>query len=582
MLRIFLYKNVILNRTYDNVFSLGLKDNKSILERYLETKEPLIITCEDAYYENTGRLIFDYQVHYSANIYDYNYMKIELYDKNYLGQDVLILTRYCFINSIEMKNAVVYVDYEEDIWSSYSDKIHAINESYLERSRVSNYDDFLITLKSLPKEYDGNNKLEIVKLSNHTKVQIILEIQEYVLNTQGQTTGRWSSFRQYAKNRTTLDSIEFQEGDQYFFYNDALEEIQKKILPAVSLSYLGFWNSTTGLVPGVTNFVIGNIYILPANFDIISNHSTQLNQGVKFIKHQTYGINGEIIDITGVLFNLGYEVSKDIFSASVANNYKNLGIGVLGNYIDIQNNGTSLTFTVSILIDNFSIHLYLNVLNQYIEITDDFIIQVPYSVITSEELAQQKVALQMKNLNYNYSKQKMQYKIVQGLADTAIGAFQMYSKEYGKGAQNEVGGMYNVFTGIEEQKRMTEENALVNSPIYSYNRGTFTNNSHMFNAKNGITLTRINSDNDDFVKKFINNFGYKVYEFVNTTKFNLLDLNGYTQFNTKGINYNVIKFNSIVLTGSFTKEIGEKLSSILTTGIKIWYSETMTEDNYVV
>ena len=41
MLRITLYKNCILNETYQNVISTGLKNGKSVLERYLETLSQL-------------------------------------------------------------------------------------------------------------------------------------------------------------------------------------------------------------------------------------------------------------------------------------------------------------------------------------------------------------------------------------------------------------------------------------------------------------------------------------------------------------------------------------------------------------
>ena len=134
MLKITLYKNCVLNETYQNVFSIAKRNNKTILELYLERLTKYVIECENVYYENSGEIVFDYELiseNVASNIYEYNYMKVEQFDDD----ELLSLERYCFVNSIQIKNGCVYLDYKEDVWSSYIGKVAGINESYLSRTR---------------------------------------------------------------------------------------------------------------------------------------------------------------------------------------------------------------------------------------------------------------------------------------------------------------------------------------------------------------------------------------------------------------------------------------------------------------
>ena len=583
MLLLRLYKGVILNNTYQNVFSLGKIDGKSILEKYLETKDYYDIECPNVYYENKGEFVVDYELfdnNVSNIIYDFNYVKVIEMDEN---KEIQRLIRYCFINSIKVKNGCVYLEYQEDVWSSYSDKIHGITESYLMRSRVFNYEDYLINLKSLPKEYDGNDALNLVQLTTGNTdigwgVQIILECQLYDLHEQGEETTRWSQFYQYGDNNSTT-GVEYRDSYKYFSYDNAIKRLIYKILPAVSISATSAWYPTASGLQYPHKFVIGNIYIVPGWFNLRTQTAQNIqNYGCRIINYTGYNFEGTQYT-GGTLLTINDGV---VYEKIIDNDYKNIGIGLLTNNIQIKNNGTPIKLSISMVHDNFSIHFYMNVLNQCIEITNDFLCDIPYSIITSEELSQHKMTLQMKDLNFNYAVQKLQYKNVEAVGRTAAGAMQIAGYDYAKGLMNEVGGLTDLFTNLEEQKRLKEENALNHAPIYSYNKGTFTNKTNQYNSEHGIILLQVVPDNEEFVKKFINNFGYVVYEFINTEKFELLDLNGYQQFADLGANYNVVRFDSANVYGSFPREISETLDEILETGVKIWYDYQMNEDNYVV
>ena len=579
MLRITLYKNCILNEKYNEVISLGKEtgQTKSILEKYLETLNNETIEIPYVFFENDGQFVFERNI-INNNIYEFNYMKILAFSDT---SDELIWTRYCFIKKITIKHDCVYLDYNEDVWSSYSDKIKLITPSYLIRSRINNYNDFLINLKSIPIDYDGNNNLNIEFLTEETDVQVIVEIQTYELASQGNIkNARFSTFYQYLRNNSTT-GIELQNDSQYMPYSVAINDIVYKLIPAVSLTKISYWNGTSA--SNHENFVIGNIYIVPKEFDLKTNLDITNMWKIDYVSRPNVGISG-------ALTTIGRNFLKDIvYSGNIINDYKNIAVGLISNNIKLPNNGTDIPYTIEMVKDNFSIHFYFNILNQYIEITKEFLCEVPFSILTSEELAQQRMALVLKNQEMDFSKQILQYGIAADFVKTGLGAFNMAVGQglerpsmMSKGAMEEVEGLQGIFTGIEKDLFIKEKKTLINKPIYSYNKGTFVNTSNKINSIKGICVFKINADNSNFVKNFINNFGYIVYEFINTEKFNKIDINGSDYFISNNINYNVIKFEYINLIGSFPKEIADKLEEILTNGVKIWYNENLEEDNYVI
>ena len=126
MLRLTLYKNCILNETYQNVISTALYNGQSVLERYLATLSSYVIPdIDETYYKNNGDLTFDLELINTSNIYEYNYMKVEYFDE----ENVLILKRYCFIQNIRINNDIVILSYSEDVFSSYSNKIKKLRTS---------------------------------------------------------------------------------------------------------------------------------------------------------------------------------------------------------------------------------------------------------------------------------------------------------------------------------------------------------------------------------------------------------------------------------------------------------------------
>ena len=177
-LSITLYKNCILNETYQNVFSLAKRNNKTILDLYLETLQKFTFDIYDAYYENNGEFVVDLSIFNGTtlnSIYDYNYIRISQHDTLYSDPR---LVRYCFVNSIKIKNDLVYLEYKEDIWHSYIDKVAGINESYMSRTRLKSRLSLNEPIE-LPVEYDGNNQLTIYEEIYNSLLYALVEVQLY-------------------------------------------------------------------------------------------------------------------------------------------------------------------------------------------------------------------------------------------------------------------------------------------------------------------------------------------------------------------------------------------------------------------
>lgn len=583
-----LYKNCCLNETYQNVFSLGKDANsKSVLEKYLATLGYYAIDIPNVYYENKDEFVFDQDLISGINhndIYSFNYIKFEEYDDE---TRVIILIRYCFIQKISLKKQCVYLEYTEDVWSSYSDKIAGITESYMSGSRVKNYSNKNISLISLPYEYDGNNELLRTELTTNPNlmVKIIIEVQYYILTQQGEQSVRRSHFFIFS-TYNTAQSL----NTDTFEYHNALGIISTYIIPAVSNSTI-----TDVTLSETYNFVIGKVYLVPFDFSLPADPMQNI---VKFSNDYEIGIEGRLTSfgLWKRIPNTSNIKTSDKFVCkygSVSNNYKNYSIGFYQNNIKVINNGTAISYSIIGCVDQFAIHFYLECMNQIIEITECFICEVPFSIITSEELSQQRIALELKNMNYSHDMINKGFDIAEHTGLAVSGALKagvsVLDLDFARGARNAIAGAEQVWVNsmnlgrdISNMVRLSKEKAFANAPIYSYNKGTFVNNANKLNSIYGVGLFRIDSDNDEFVKKSINNFGYKVYEFIDTTELAKLELNGYSYFNTNNIHYNVVKFENANLYGSFPREIANELNMILINGVKIWYDYTMTEDNYVV
>ena len=332
-----LFKNCMLNDNYQVVFSHGKVNNSvKMFDLYLQSLTKTIFNFDDVYYENEGEIVIERELA-SSDIYDYNYIKFSQYE-----DDVLKFVRYCFVKAIYVKNGCVYIEYKEDIWSSYADKIKGINPSYLCRSRIKSYTNFTPTLKILPKDYEGNEKIEIVpiwSIPSFNAVYILIELQLYNL-VSGTSDKQIRKSQLYFMSNSNSDN-------HYVPYSYAIRYIERFIAEMES-----------GQINGL-NFQIGKIFLLPVDFtnnisyllsDVVYSFTLPLTSSEQPVK-----LDFTQLDYTSVALDTGVEIKQ----GTIQNNYKNISFGTFNNQISIVNNGTDFDYSIRMLRTNSNITLQL-------------------------------------------------------------------------------------------------------------------------------------------------------------------------------------------------------------------------------
>lgn len=589
MLRITLYKNCILNETYQNVISNG-KDitNVSILEQYLSTLSSYSINdLDEVYYKNTGVLNLDLELLNETNIYEYNYMKVRYYDED----ENLKLIRYCFIQDIQVNNDIVQLYYTEDIFSSYADKIIKITESYLERSRVLKYYNKNIELHTLPINYDGNNipTTGLTRNSLYNNGYVIANIQIYSSGVYGNSTKRIykTCLLGYVANSTISQDI---------IKHLTIDEI---------LKMCNFGNAMQS--GGRVHYLNEEWYYRIENYKLIPFNILDYFETTEIGYISEHGTSSLFSSI-----HL-YEITNDnknkminIHNVTVDNDFTRLSIGTFNNQIPTINNGTSISIYVKLFLEDAGINIYLYILNQIIDITEDFTYTVPFDEIDGETLSLYNTQRQLKNISTvvstfaniwtggmsisaNLEKIEGLNSSISKLAFTKTGKPTSNAKNI-----KAINRMSQNIIGLEEENKLSKLQgygkmgdgilSLINNnlPYYTSNKGNFAKSDAIFNLRYGICGIYINEDNADFVLKSINNTGYVVYEYCDDLE--MIDFNNPLRINDvdsdyrEQITFDIIKFSSINIIGSFPRSVALELNSIFENGFKIWYDASLIPD----
>lgn len=554
-----LYKNCILSNSYNEVIDNRIgytKDgiNRTTLEHYLNGLEKFTTVQNVVYQTLSGTFVFELvNANEWASIFEFNYMKCQ--------QDNFI--RYCFIDNITIGNGVAYVEYSEDIWSSYSRTLN-IRRGYLTNARNLNYYDYQIPIAELPKDYETNVPLSISPLfGNITRYYLFAQGQRYNLSANGQSSNRQTFVCAFGRSNNNGDPE-----DQTPFYHLSYAEALK-VMVAVRNAQDNEFDKNY--------YEFDNFTLIPVNYFTISMRDGLVN-GVDFIA-QT-GIPNE--EYHCFLFQsetlLGNSIDYEFLSETktINNDYKNAGIGTLKTEFGIVNNGKIHEVYLVLYVINIDIKLILNYDGNQIDITQDFIIDVPFSSLNGEAMSQRKIAndTQLKNGIQTVANGVIKVFTGAGNEETrSVGSATKY--RYGKNGRltsrvstpskisvNEP-NTSQIISGANQIIDGAWDIHVALTPKYQSTYGNFILGNNAIIAKYGILLKKIIPVNDIEVASIINNFGYEVYEVVDTKILNPL--------RTTENYYNVLKFQMIDLYGNFPQEVNQYLKLILTRGIKIWY-----------
>ena len=570
-MNITLYKKCILSNSYSEVFDVFHKDSndKVALERYLASLQKYEIVADNVYVPNSGKITLELNED-NVNIYEYNYMYLEDTGNNF--------RRYCFIDDITVVNGLAVISFSEDIWSNYASSME-IRKSLLVRSRATKYGSWSIPFYAPGMAYEGNNTLKFTDLAgnniqlsdtNNRNVALICQLQVYNLSQEGVISDR----KVYTVAANTLD-LELSQNT--FLFPLKKTNAKESVYEIIRQLYIKS-SEKQFIVPGGNNlpslyYQIYNVLLLPGY--CVTGQSTSNMIGTVNITSSASCVFYKLdISIGDIPSNDSMVFVKTL---SLDKNFKRVAIGCINNLQPITENGTSIEVKIGIAYDDFSIGVYLVFQNQIIEITNDFLFDIPISVQTADVTQQQTANRELKTLNAKLGIANGALQIRKGMLDTSIGFGSMLlGGAVGSvagiglmtgGAGGFAGGTTEIGKGITSIIGSQKQLEIANRQMFASNKGTNINYNVMLNARFGVVIAYMQPDNESEVQANINNTGYVCNEIVDNI-FNkpITD--------TVATAYNVMRFDFANIFGNFTQSIAKALRAILYNGFKIWYDET--------
>ena len=531
-----LYKNCILTDAYSEVFDVYHKDanNKTALDRYLATLEQKTIATPHTYVTNSGKISFDLIDENDTEFYEFNYMSIT--------DEVNNFTRFCFIDAITVVNGIAVVSYIEDVWSNYAPSLQ-MRKSLLTRSRIIDYGSYKIPFYSLGMEYQGNNQLSFVRLTELSgNVAIFTQVQIYKTSEQGKQSEREVLNCRMIKT----DNTEFNINGAVIAINEFVKNSSVKKLKKVNNEEY--------------NYESFNYMIVPIEYADNSGNDVET-----VLTAEGQGISLNVL--------IGDSVAVTTQAKSVPSDFKQFKIGTFTNAFDIVQNGTNILVTIEQRNTPLETLFYLCFQNQIIDISSSFKYIVPISVQTADATQQQATARELAQLNAKMGIASGAMQIGSAANDAAMGASKVaFGASTGhlgsvlKGSEQISGAPFKAGQGIMNIISSKKQLDIANRAMYVSNKGTAVSNSAIVNAKFGIVFYVINPDNEVEVQANIDNCGYVCNEIVD---------NLFTTITTGTTNkWNVMQFDYVNIYGKFTQRIADVLRDILNAGFKIWYDET--------
>lgn len=576
-MNITLYKKCILSNSYSEVFDVFHKDsnNKVALERYLASLQKYEIVADNVYVPNSGKITLELNED-NVNIYEYNYMYLEDTDNNF--------RRYCFIDDITVVNGLAVISFSEDIWSNYASSME-IRKSLLVRSRATKYGSWSIPFYAPGMAYEGNNPLKFTDLAgnniqlsdtNNRNVALICQLQVYNLSQEGVISDR----KVYTVAANTLD---LDLSEHTFLFPLKKTTAKESVYEIVRQLYIKS-SEKQFVVPGSDNlpslyYQISNVLLLPG-YCVAGQSQTNLIGLVNITSSATCHFYKLDISIGDIPSNDSMVFVKTI---TLDKNFKRIGIGCITNLQPVVENGTSIEIKIGIAYDDFSVGVYLVFQNKIIEITNDFLLEIPISVQTADVTQQQLANRELKTMNAKLGIANAGIDIATGVMGAAFNAgniglgFEMNSvlpaTSYSgintaiKGAGGFVSSINSIGKGITALIGSQKQLEVANRSMFATNKGTNINYNVMLNARFGIVIAYMQPDNESEVQANINNTGYVCNEIVD-------NLFNKPITDERATAYNVMRFDFANIFGNFTQNIAKALRAILYNGFKIWNDET--------
>lgn len=536
-----LYNNCRLTKEYNEVIE------HSYLDTYLNSLTKYEYDVPVTYLSRKGQ--FDFSLTEDSNDYEFNndiafnYMKI--YD------EVNDIVRYYFIEDYEIVNGSIVIDYTEDIYANYGNKINIV------KGKVSNLR-YGIGQRPfhLPVEYESNDKLAITQLyQNNTEFELIVTISFYVLQASGEPSYRFyrTCYVEHYSNNKSLS---------------ATLDILKSVISNSSTP-----DAFTGLLGGRYNYEVVNAYIIPVG--IYNDLNLSLNTQYTFTISGT--IEEEDVVIPSGSLDL-YEINTGTYIKNYLIPYdkKMYGIGMLDNIIPTNTDGTDIQMAIECRIEDMFVNFILKVGTSIVDLSNSFVVDCPISVQTADVTQQQAIARSVKNQSLDLEKAQIQERFatsyIRGAGQIAQGITSLATSGGIVGISSTASGIANIADATTDTMINLEKNKLsdweTNMAMYKTNTAVSIRDNKFISLIYGLIKLDVVPDNEEYVDDTLEVTGYKVERVVSDN----------TLLNTPQENkdYNIIKFSNIWLYGNIPHKVQQAVKNILLKGIKIWFTASIS------
>lgn len=513
-----MYKGCILNEEYKETFGTN-----EILEKYLATLSDNIVFNVDMIYQTSTGSFTLYFKEGAYNIFCYNYMKMYDSENNF--------TVYAFIDSVKMGNECATIYYTADIWNTFMPSCN-IRDSVLCNER-------LIRDKTqpyyLPIEYETNDTFNITSLSNHNLMNIVVQLQYYDLASSGEISKREVRTYLIAYHNTVLNT---------YCVNFNSKVCTDNLIDILTLQ------GTKAFTPmGTDNlmyFEITKIYTIPEDFGIEKYY--YIDRSKTYLKPASLKDTNFEFQSIDIVYQSNLEEMKNY---ELNFDFKNLLIGTLNSQLKMEQNGSTTNLKIYGSFNDFDIRLFMGYKGVLQDITNDFMLEIPFTSINGETMA-------LRAIKDNMETAKGAIGITSGLLNTGIGIANTLST-------GNIGGLSQAIYGVSQFGNGIVDILGANKDKYQTNYGIKSNATSLSCAYSGIVVFSIIPDNEKIINITIDEVGY-VYS---------LKVNKVSETANSIDKYNTVKFSSVKIYGNAPQDTLMKLKGILTNGVKIWYSENV-------
>lgn len=578
-MKVTLYKNCALNDSYIDVFDMVKQvNNKTLIENYLTTLESNEYNIDGIYLPASGTLSLNIT---ALEIISFNYMKLYDEQSNF--------TRYCFVTSCNYINACLVITYSEDVWHTWSAKLKG-RSGLLTTSRSGIIGENSTGVEnayalSLPQQpYTADDEV-IVSLADeeHRYCSIIATVQFYTTREEGQRTNRFSKTVlvtwapsqgggvRYTKFRNNLD----------YKTNEEPESALDILTAVYGVKYATQDQIARGpKLPSTADyFEITNLYIVPNTFVApLDNYSR--NDFLCSLINSATAIGGNILT-----FYDYFDVCQKYFETNLtvdhgglypARTYyvfpvyqkETLEIGFFTYRLPYQATGKNVNIDVLTYVDDYNFRIYLEAYGG----TEDITIHFQYNLPIDFENYQSQ---QMHIFNRKIEWLGALHNIMRGVLNIGQSGEKFASAAFSDDMLTKVAGGISGAKYLEEGITDIASGSLLidqklRKQLFQTASNNFADATMLINCYLEACRFVINQDtgatnNIKEIEKSIDTKGYDTNCIINIDNY-------FTALRNHITDYDCVTIPWCNIWGDFSNDVRKKISSILASGVRIWYT----------